>query len=268
MIIVTSIEFLVALHIVRKYSIQKKYANSLQATAAVIISFVAVYRSVFPVQYGERKVWANTPANSPLTIRLIALLAEVSVSVTLGWTYSRALPHSITVQAGAGAFTMLLVMAQGFATGGTLTAINLLFAIEETLWFTAALMLLLPTYKLYCQQQSRSFASVMCGVLAIYLCFETYTVYKLWTGNLGKLSDLPFDSTTNVVKDLDGWGLEFILWSSGYFTGLTALVIWLVKLPANSDPGRSKSHTFQNPRWLQDDPSQELAQLPPSASVA
>lgn len=78
----------------------------------------------------------------------------------------------------------------------------------------------------------------MCGVLAIYLVFEASTVYHLWTGNLGKLSDLPYDSTTNVVQSCEGWGLQFILWSSGYFTGLTALVIWLVKLPAKQEKTR------------------------------
>lgn len=72
----------------------------------------------------------------------------MSVSITLGWTYSRALPNNVVVQAGAGTFTCLLVMAQGFATGGVLTAINLLFAIEESLWFTGAIMLLVPTYEL------------------------------------------------------------------------------------------------------------------------
>lgn len=226
----------------------RQCSGNVMAACALVVAAVAVYRSVLPTSYATRKVWEDHPSNSPLTIRILALFAELSIATGLYWTYSRAdgiAGKQMLIRFAQFAFACL-VIAQGFATYGVVSSYQWSFAVEETLWYVAAIVLAFLTYKIYQSKadpkagwstnlsNSSRFVKVLGVALLAYIAFSTWANVKRWGRDMGKASEAEHDDTSNVVRDCDEWGVMFIIWSTGYFVLLTALMAWLITCPAKA----------------------------------
>jgi len=115
---------------------------------------VALYRSVFVSRYLTQLAWFDTILNSSLLIRGFAVIAELSFAALIANSLLRLnkdIPGIIKKTdknllrflklKTPYLFFIFLLIAQFFATSGLITKIRLLFAIEETLWGLAFLMI-------------------------------------------------------------------------------------------------------------------------------
>jgi hypothetical protein len=163
-------------------------------------------------------------------------------------------------------FIACIALAQFFATSATITKINLLFAIEETLW-TIGFVLLFPLVliqlkRVYTGKDERSrkelslfriftvIMTVCCvGGGGFELCYNLPVVY--WPSSLAQLQsvvpDPPIRTGIGAVrdaflvvretKDLAAWGGPgFVIWHSTYFS----VCVWMVLFFMNG-PRRLKS---------------------------
>lgn len=120
----------------------------------LIFICVGFYRSIFVSSYFEQLAWFDSLANSSLLIRCFALFAEVSfafiiMNVLLQLNKDVPIPEShkskkflyFLETKTAYIFCAMLCIAQFFAYGGTIIKIHAIFAIEETLWGVAFLII-------------------------------------------------------------------------------------------------------------------------------
>lgn len=183
---------------------------------------VGLYRSVLPVQYATRKMWMDTPANAVVTVRSVALLAELSIAALLYLSYAQ---RGGADGWGAAVFAACVVAAQVPATVGCYTSLNWLFALEETLWMAAGVALMVPTVAVLLPTR---FGAVMAVALGVYIAFQAVAVPMQWAGELGVVSTLPWTQVeSRVRRDCSDYGALFFTWSTGYFVLLSLLVLFL-----------------------------------------
>jgi hypothetical protein len=130
------------------------YGKLMRNFGAIFI-LVAVYRSVFVSSYLNQLAWFDTIANSSLLIRFFAIFAEISFASLIMLALLQLnkevpnpargtperVPEYLLTKTPYVLFACIFI-AQFFATTATITKIEVLFAIEETLWGIAFLSIL------------------------------------------------------------------------------------------------------------------------------
>lgn len=181
-----------------------------------IFTTVALYRAVLPTLYTKRTVWYETPANSTIVVRLVALVAEVCFAFLVFYVYKS---RGVTITP----FLVLLIIAQIFATIGAYTSYNWLFCIEESLWALAGIIGLVYTFYL----KNSSLKTVMIISLISSLIFATISLVSRWNSDLGKSSDRSWTSFDNKERSCKKYTPVFLVWHASYFTIMAILVVYL-----------------------------------------
>lgn len=239
-----------------------------------VFILVAVYRSVFVSSYLGQLAWFDSLANSSLLIRVLAIYAEISFAGLIMFALLQ-LNEDVPVHArqkfnkSSGflltrtpyVLFLCICLAQFFATAATIMKIEVLFAIEETLWGIAFLSILpltvmqLKRIYSYRDVQSKSELAlfrISSAMMAVFCC--GYTGYSLayhlpieyWPGALDQFqTDTPFPAirtgwqavkdalyVVNKTRDFETWGgIGFFIWYTGYFTVCSWMVLVLMNAP-------------------------------------
>ncbi|MCP5059914.1 MAG: FAD-dependent oxidoreductase [bacterium] len=182
-------------------------------TLGLIFVCVALYRTVFVSSYLEQLAWFDTVANSALIIRFLAFFAELSFAGLFALSMRKLdsdLPpadraNNVTgflLRRGPHVLFACIFIAQFFATTATVTKLELLFAIEETLWGIAFLSIIpLAIDQLNRVSSARSqlpveqlkmyrIQTVMIAAWCLFYC--SYSLFY----------HLPIESWPHVIQDL------------------------------------------------------------------
>jgi len=251
-----------------------KYLKVMRILGLVFIA-VALYRSVFVSSYLEQLAWFDSLANSSLLIRGLAFFAELSFAglFTLAMLQvNKDVPASVEGKVGGlqdffykkapYVFFACLFIAQFFATTALVTKLELLFAIEETLWGIAFLVItplaIFQLRSVYTMQDSdgnlkmlRAFTWMNASWCLLYCSYSVFyhlpieywphvienlkTTGVVMNTGFSALQDAFF--IVNETKDFNEWGgVGFLIWHSGYFSICVWMVLFLMsgprKLPA------------------------------------
>lgn len=241
-----------------------QYLKVMRLLGLIFIS-VALYRSVFVSSYLHQLAWFDSLANSSLLIRGFAFFAELSFAglfMLAMLQVNKDIPSTVNDEAtGLRAFFYkrapyvffaCIFIAQFFATTALVIKFELLFAIEETLWGLAFLLIiplaLAQLRNVFADRNTTSNLNmlkaftVMNAVWCLLYC--SYSVFyhlpiELWPHVLeglesngvviretaGALQDAFF--VVNETKDFNEWGgIGFLIWHSGYFS----VCVWMVLL--------------------------------------
>lgn len=254
--------------------IEYAHYRRLMRNFGAIFILVAVYRSVFVSSYLNQLAWFDTIANSSLLIRFFAIFAEVSFAslimlALLQLNKEVPYPAAGTPERPPGfwltkspfVFFACIFIAQFFATAATITKVEVLFAIEETLWGMAFLSILPLTLvqlaRIYsykdskAQQELKSYRgfTLMMAVFTVGYC--TYSLlYHLpieyWPSAIAQWqmeNPVPAFRTdgqavkdalfvVNETKDFTTWGgVGFLIWYTGYFSLCGWMVLFLMTGP-------------------------------------
>ena len=239
-----------------------------------VFILVAVYRSVFISSYLNQLAWFDTIANSSLLIRLFAIFAELSFAALIMLALlqlNKDVPNSsrgVPERAPGFLFAKTpyvlfacIFVAQFFATTATITKIEVLFAIEETLWGIAFLsilpLILAQLARVYSYQDSKAWQELQLYrgftlmMAAFTVCYCAYSLlYHLpieyWPSAIAQLqmeSPIPVIRTgvqavkdalfvVNETKDFAAWGgVGFLIWYTGYFSLCGWMVLFLMTGP-------------------------------------
>ena len=250
---------------------EPKFANyrKKMRIAGLIFISVALYRSVFVSSYPERISWFESMANSPIIIRSIAFFAELAFAALIMWSLLNLnkdvpLPEkhkenkilNFLETKTPYIFFIFIFIAQFFAVGGLWTQYTLLFAIEETLWGLAFLLiapLLFIQFKQVFKNKDpkykkemklyRTYLIIMLVFTSGYLVFQfafalPVTLYSQIAADFAKphptllqgIKDSIFNFTA--TRDFDTWGgWGFFIWHSGYFSILVWMVLFFMNGP-------------------------------------
>ncbi len=130
-----------------------RYQRNMRILGLIFLS-VAFYRSIFVSSYLEQLAWFNSLLNSSLLIRCFAIFAELSFAGLIALSLLRMntdIPELIPTKNGLATLLQTrapiflfwcIFIANFFATAATITKIDVLFAIEETLWGLAFLSII------------------------------------------------------------------------------------------------------------------------------
>ena len=248
------------------------YRRTMRTLGLVFIA-VALYRSIFVSSYLEQLAWFNSLLNSSLFIRFLAIFAELSFAGLIAKSLLRMnedvpglIPSKnmfyvfLQTRTPIILFTCILI-ANIFATSATITKIDVLFAIEETLWGLAFLsivpMVIMSMVKLFSYRDPASRVNlrqfrVLVVLLAIFsIGYSFYSLFyhlpiEYWPAALAQLRmqnpapALKFgvqairDALLIVheTKDLNSWGgIGFVVWQTGYFSICSWMVLFLMTGP-------------------------------------
>lgn len=192
---------------------------------AAVVTAVSLYRALQPVKYGSREMWYGSGFNAVVSVRLLALIAEITIAAVLYKSYEH---NQAPMMGFAVAFVALIVAAQVPASLGASSSSNCLFAIEESIWMLAAGLLMVPTVLMFREQKS-SYSIVMMVTLSIYLLFQCVSVPLYWIDCFKKckISTLPWTAICNVKRKCEDYGAQFLVWATGYFVLLGVLMLYL-----------------------------------------
>ncbi len=249
--------------------------NSYQKTmriAGIIFLSVAFYRSIFVSNYLLQLAWFDTILNSTLIIRLFATFAELAFAYLImssmlqlnkelsskdirdkkvRYFFEKKAPYL---------FFILLALAQPFAYGGAITKVDLLFAIEETLWGLAflsitplAIIQFIRVKKStnYSKEELKLFKIFTIIIMIFCIGYGSYSLFyhlpiEYWPDAINQLQvgnpepafrwgiDAIKDTLliVNVTRNYDTWGgLGFVIWHSGYFTLCGWMVLFFMNGP-------------------------------------
>ncbi len=240
--------------------------------AGIIFVGVAMYRSVFISNYLLQLAWFDTIFNSTLIIRFIATFAELAFAYLIMSSMlnlNKELPSSVTkkhkfkyffANKAPYLFFIFLAIAQIFAYGGAITKVDLLFAIEETLWGLAFLSILpltiiqylrIRSNKDYTKNELKSykiFTTIIMVFTVGYCCYSLLyhlpieywpqAIKQLQTGNPDPAFQWGWQAikdtllVVNVTRDFSTWGgMGFVVWHSGYFTLCGWMVLYFMRGP-------------------------------------
>jgi hypothetical protein len=238
----------------------------------LLYCFVALYRSIFVSRYLTQLAWFDTILNSSLLIRCFAIIAELSFAALIAKSLlklNKDIPGikndtdnsflSFLKLKTPYLFFIFLFLAQFFATSGLITKVRLLFAIEETLW-GLAFLLIIPLVIIQLRRVSsikdkilkKQFRLAKAFTIVLTIFSVGYVIYSLgyhlpieyWPAAIAQLqmetpipafkigNDAIYEALTivNVSRDLSEWGgMGFIIWHTGYFS----ICVWMVLLFMN-----------------------------------
>jgi hypothetical protein len=255
-----------------------KYRKWMRSFGAIYV-LVALYRSIFISSYLDQLAWFDSPANSSLLIRTLAIFAEISWAALITLSL---LQTNKEVPAAAGPrrsgfygflttktpylFFLCLCVAQVFATSATITKLDILFAIEETLWGFAFLSILplviIQLRRVHALKDKQSIKELrlfrIFTIMMTIFCigYSGYSLFyhlpiEYWPKAIAQLRmDTPLPAirtgmqavkdaflVVHETKDLATWGgIGFVIWHSGYFS----LCVWMVLFMMNG-PRRRKT---------------------------
>ncbi|MEH6568727.1 MAG: hypothetical protein V7709_06620 [Halioglobus sp.] len=254
--------------------IEYAYYGKLMRNFGAIFILVAVYRSVFVSSYLNQLAWFDTLANSSLLIRFFAIFAEISFASLIMLALlqlNKEVPHPaqgaperapgfLLTKAPYVLFACIFI-AQFFATTATITKIEILFAIEETLWGIAFMSILPLTLvqraRIYsykdskAQEELKSYRglTLMMAVFTVGYCAYSLLYHlpiELWPDAIAQWqmeSPIPAIRTggqavrdaffvVNETKDFASWGgIGFFIWYTGYFSLCGWMVLFLMTGP-------------------------------------
>lgn len=194
----------------------------------VVVCAVGVYRAALPVQYSTRKVWHDTPLGATVTVRALAMIAELAMIVAVHDAFGGGWPMQLAVG--------LVALAQVPGTIGAATTRPWLFAAEETLWALAGVAVLVAAALTLAERRSgggvsngRALAIGAMVAMSIYLGFQAWALTEAWSeAGAPPTSALPWTSTALVERT--GYGAVHAAWSTGYFAVLPWLLAGIVYL--------------------------------------
>ena len=254
--------------------IEHAHYRKLMRNFGAIFILVAVYRSVFVSSYLNQLAWFDTMANSSLLIRFFAIFAEISFASLIMLALLQlnkevpgpfrgvpARPPGFLLTKTPYVLFACIFIAQFFATTATITKIEVLFAIEETLWGIAFLSILPLTLvqlaRVYSYKDSkareelklyRGFTLIM-AVFTVGYCAYSLAYHlpiEIWPGAIEQwqmevpkpairtggqaIKDAFF--VVNETKDFTTWGgVGFLIWYTGYFSLCGWIVLFLMNGP-------------------------------------
>ncbi|MHA1127048.1 MAG: hypothetical protein ACTSO7_16225 [Candidatus Heimdallarchaeota archaeon] len=244
----------------------------------VIFTVVSAYRAVFVSIYYPQLAWFDTVANSSLLIRLFAVVAEMSFSGLIAYSmlqFNTYLPATederpnkfktfITTKSPF-ILVICIFLAQFPATAAVITKLELLGAIEETLWLVGFLSILplaiiqvRRVFSIKDEETKERFRMLRkstiivlawCVVYCVYgLAFHMYEMWvsvahQLQTGTpaiiTGWSAIIDAFLNVNVSRLYGDWGWGFLLWHSAYFSVCVWISIFLMQAPRPLDtPGK------------------------------
>src|SRR5271157_879325 len=186
----------------------------LMATLGLVFISVAFYRSIFISSYLEQLAWFDSILNSSLLIRFFAIFAELSFAGLIASSLLRMnkeVPDLVNqknrfinfLQTSTPLiFFACIFIANIFATAATITKIDVLFAIEETLWGLGFLsivpMLLMSVVRLFSYRNTTNWAGtrlfrILTVVLAVFgIGYSLYSLFyhlpiEIWPNALAQL---------------------------------------------------------------------------------
>mgnify|MGYP000659735402 CR=1 FL=1 len=274
MVAVNTLSFCAGLYIFRRslQAVDEERAQYLKVMRVLGLIFVSValYRSVFVSSYLEQLAWFDSLANSSLLIRGLAFFAELSFAglfmlamlqvnkdVPISGDDNASGIQRFFYKKAPYAFFACLFIAQFFATTALVTKFELLFAIEETLWGLAFLLIVplavAQLRSVYVQQDNggnlkmlKAFTVMNASWCLLYCSYSVFyhlpieywphvienlkTVGVVMNTGAGVLNDAFF--VVNESKDFNEWGgIGFMIWHSGYFSVCVWMVLFLMRGP-------------------------------------
>ncbi|MHA1443059.1 MAG: hypothetical protein ACTSPK_14530 [Candidatus Heimdallarchaeota archaeon] len=244
----------------------------------VIFTVVGAYRAAFVSIYYPQRAWFDTVANSSLLIRLFAVIAEMSFSGLIAFSmlqFNTYLPapedarpnkfkNFITTKSPF-ILVICIFLAQFPATAAVITKMELLGAIEETLWLIGFLSIIPLAIiqvrrvfsikdeetkeRLRMLRRSTIIVLAWCVVYCVYgLAFHMYEMWasvahQLTTGTpeilTGWSAIIDAFLNVNVSRAYGDWGWGFLFWHSAYFSVCVWISIFLMQAPRPLDvPGK------------------------------
>lgn len=267
----------------RDHNTEDARYRGVMRTLGLVFIVVAFYRSIFVSSYLEQLAWFNSLLNSSLLIRCLAIFAELSFAGLITKSLLRMNEDVPELAPTKNKFTFFLqtrtpimlffciLAANIFATSATITKIDLLFAIEETLWGLAFLsivpMLIRSMSRLFSFRNTAAWVDlrqfrVLTIILAIFgigysfysLCYHLPIEY--WPSALAQLHmqnpEPAFKFGLQAIhdaffivhetRDLSAWGgIGFVIWDTGYFSICGWIVLFLMTGPRRlNNAGKTK----------------------------
>ncbi|MGB8212948.1 MAG: hypothetical protein WCE68_05250 [Anaerolineales bacterium] len=252
--------------------VDAKYRRMMRTLGLVFIA-VAFYRSIFVSSYLEQFAWFNSLLNSSLLIRFFAIFAELSFAGLIAKSLMRMnadVPELTTTKNKAIVFlqtrtpTLLffcILIANIFSTSATITKIDVLFAMEETLWGLAFLsiipMLIMSISRLFSNRNTATWVdlrqfrvlTILLAIFAIgYSCYSLFyhLPIEYWPSAIAQLRmqtpEPAFQFGLQAIhdaffivhetRDLSAWGgIGFLIWDTGYFSICGWIVLFLMTGP-------------------------------------
>ncbi|MCY3412803.1 MAG: hypothetical protein INQ03_14290 [Candidatus Heimdallarchaeota archaeon] len=225
----------------------------------IIFTVVGAYRSIFVSQYDPQLAWFDSIFNSSLLIRFFAIFAELSFSGLIAYSmikFNEFIPFSnqnkmtLILEKTPYALVLSIFLAQFFATPSVVMKSELLWAIEETLWFVGFLVILplaLNQLKrvLTISDPALKERMVMFRhsaiVIAIWnLIYVGYGIIfhlgEMWRGEFSLQETHPVSIKealliVNETKVYGDWGFGFLFWHSAYFSVCVWIALFLMRAP-------------------------------------
>ncbi|HVN54324.1 MAG TPA: hypothetical protein VMT46_08335 [Anaerolineaceae bacterium] len=259
------------------HPVDARYQGTMRMLGLVFLG-VAFYRSIFVSSYLEQLAWFDSLLNSSLWIRFLAIFAELSFAGLIAKSLLRMntdVPELIPAENRVAAFLQTrapivffscILIANFFATAATITKIDVLFAIEETLWGLAFLsiipMLIMSLRKLFSYRNTAAWANtrrfrVLTIILSIFaIGYGFYSLFyhlpiEYWPSALAQLQmqnpepafQFGFQAVRDALlvvhetRDLNAWGgIGFIIWHTGYFSICGWMALFMMTGPVSSPP--------------------------------
>lgn len=193
----------------------------------IVVCMVGLYRAVFPVQYSTRKVWHNTRFNATITVRTLAMVAELATIIAVYDAFGGGWMMRLAVA--------LVAIAQIPATLGAAMPYEWLFAAEETLWALAGVTILAVGVLVLrgrwasvpLPRNARALAIASVIAMTLYLAFQVWVLTVSWkNADKPPASTLSWCDTSRVARS--GYGAVHAVWSVGYFAVLPWVLAALV----------------------------------------
>ena len=230
----------------------KKYFMFLRIFGTIFAS-VALYRSIFVSSYPNKLAWFDTILNSPFIIRSVAFFAELSfigIITLILVKINKDFPLNMKNQKVEKYLALVPFFAFGcifianiFAFLGLITQYLTFFAIEETLW-GIAFLLIMPVVLIrlkkikgindyhYSYKVFLIWMVAWCiGYSLFQWCFALpFMHWAEVSSDVGRVipNGTIMESITNftATRDFETWGgIGFFVWHSAYFSVCTWMVI-------------------------------------------
>ena len=246
-----------------------RYRMIMRYLGLIFVS-VALYRSVFVCSYLHQLAWFDSIANSSLLIRFFACFAELSFAglfmlsmlqlnkdIPEPDVHRRNALSSFFYTKTPYVLFACIFIAQFFATTALITKLEVLFALEETLWGIGFLSITPLAINQWRRVHApgpqmdglRSYKTFSTMTAAFCILYCSYSVFyhlpiELWPHIIRDLQsgNVVFHTgvdairnafwVVNQTRDYDEWGgIGFFIWHSGYFSVCVWMALFMMNGP-------------------------------------